>query len=408
MAYAILRTAKLKEVGHIAGSLSHTFRSRETPNADPARLHQNEHHGPQTPEAVLDAIKDRLPEKVRKNGVRCIEYFIGASPEHFQGSDGAAYFENAREWLIEKHGAENVISTHVHRDETTPHMVAYVVPIHDGKLSARHFLGGPEAMRQLQTDFAQEVGQKHGLERGVEGSQAKHQTIAEYYQRTTHDPVRTGLVDFPKERQNKGLLAKESDSDFAARVARSVHDKMIGNYTKGAELPAVQKRLKEAETTSKKLLKRASQAEERAKAEVAAVKEAAKATILADRRAAEPWHRAIEGLTPALVAQLGQHLAETAQRIKLASQKVIGFIGALRSDPQTGWQVFTLEPRDNGPSVLLTPKATEDLMNAGAKYRDLVEANAFGGQILKRRHEHERVAGMPDPTPERGRGGMER
>lgn len=404
MAYAILRTAKLKEIGHIAGSLSHTFRTRETPNADQSRAHLNENSGPETPEAILNAIKDRLPEKVRANGVRCIEYFIGGSPDHFRGDDGAKYFEDARAWLIDRHGAENVISTHVHRDETTPHMVAYVVPITpDGKLSARHFLGGPDAMRQLQTDFAQEVGQKHGLERGVEGSKAKHQTIAEYYQRA-NSPARTGLVDFPKERQNKGLLAKESDIDFAGRVARAVHDEMVGNYVKGAELPAVQRRLKEAETTSKSLLKRASQAEEKAKAEIAAVKAAAKATILADRRAAEPWHRAIEGLTPALVAQLGQHLAETAQRIRLASEKVIGWIGSLRTDPQTGRDVFDLERQDNGGRVMLTSKATEDLMKAGVKHRDLVEANAFGGQILQRRHEHERVPG----TPERGRGGMER
>lgn len=403
MAYAILRTAKLKEIGHIAGSLSHTFRTRETPNADQARAHLNEHHGPETPQAILEAIKDRLPEKVRKNGVRCIEYFIGGSPEHFRGDDGAKYFEDARAWLIDRHGAENVVSTHVHRDETTPHMVAYVVPIHEGRLNARHFLGGPEAMRQLQTDFAQEVGQKHGLERGVEGSKAKHQTIAEYYQRT-NDPARAGKIDFPKERQNKGLLAKESDSDFAERVARSVYDEMIGNYTKGAELPAVQKRLKEAETTSKKLLKRASQAEEKARAEVAQVKTAAKAAILADRRAAEPWHRAIEGLTPALVATLGQHLAETAQRLKLASEKIRGLLGSLRTDPQTGREVFGLERQDNGQHVQLSPKATEDLMKAGAKYRDLVEANAFGAQILQRRHEHERVPGVQ----ERGRGGMER
>lgn len=124
---------------------------------------------------------------------------------------------------------------------------------------------------------------------------------------------------------------------------------------------------------------------------------------MADRRAAEPWHRAIDGLSPALVAQLGQHLAETAQRLKLASEKVIGWIGMLTTDRQ-GQDVFSIERQDNGQNGHLSPAATEDLKRAGARYRDLVEANHYGGKILQKRHEHERVPGVP----ERGRGGPER
>lgn len=44
MAYAILRTAKLKSMGSIGGSLAHTYRTREIPNADAQRDHLNEHH----------------------------------------------------------------------------------------------------------------------------------------------------------------------------------------------------------------------------------------------------------------------------------------------------------------------------------------------------------------------------
>ena len=38
-------------------------------------------------------------------------------------------FENAKKWLAQKHGSENVCGLSIHRDETTPHLVAYVVPI---------------------------------------------------------------------------------------------------------------------------------------------------------------------------------------------------------------------------------------------------------------------------------------
>ena len=61
-------------------------------------------------------------------------------------------------------------------------MVAYVVPIDDkGKLNARHFLGGRENLRNMQTDFAKNVGADFGLERGVEGSPAKHERVKKFY-----------------------------------------------------------------------------------------------------------------------------------------------------------------------------------------------------------------------------------
>ena len=93
----------------------------------------------------------------------------------------ADFFKRSLEWLKQRHGAENVISTSIHRDETTPHLVAYVVPIDlEGKLNAREFLGGRSKLSKMQTDFYNEV--KHlGLERGLEGSKAEHTTIKDFY-----------------------------------------------------------------------------------------------------------------------------------------------------------------------------------------------------------------------------------
>jgi len=39
--YAILRTQKLKTIQDVAGSGSHVFRLRDTPNADPGRRAEN-------------------------------------------------------------------------------------------------------------------------------------------------------------------------------------------------------------------------------------------------------------------------------------------------------------------------------------------------------------------------------
>ncbi|WP_171254563.1 plasmid recombination protein, partial [Acinetobacter baumannii] len=80
MAYAILRVQKLKTMGDIGGSISHNYRTRYTPNADPSKTVNNE-HDLQTAAEALEAIKGRIPEKHRKDAVLCVEHLITASPE---------------------------------------------------------------------------------------------------------------------------------------------------------------------------------------------------------------------------------------------------------------------------------------------------------------------------------------
>ncbi len=187
MNYAILRTAKLKTMGNIGGSLAYSYRTIETPNTDPNLTPKN-HHSVATPEAVKQAIKDRLPEKRRSDAVLCIEYLITASPE-WEGwgtSKETDFFERASLWLSDKHEAENIAGMSIHRDISTPQLVAYVVPIDQkGKLNCKNFLGGRVKLNQMQTDFAKTVADL-GLTRGKEGSKAKHTSIKEYYHDINH------------------------------------------------------------------------------------------------------------------------------------------------------------------------------------------------------------------------------
>lgn len=182
--FAILRTAKLKTIGNVASSLAHTYRTRETSNADPDRSHHNE-HSHASPGEVVQALKDRLPEKRRKDAVLGLEFFIGGSPEWFQAKDRRqqdAYFRDAVAWLEKRHGKDNLVGWSIHRDESTPHLVAYVVPLDDkGKLNARQWTGGAAALSRMQTEFSREVSTQHGLERGIKGSKARHQTIKNFY-----------------------------------------------------------------------------------------------------------------------------------------------------------------------------------------------------------------------------------
>ena len=185
MAFAILRTQKLKAAVAVRRSLKHAFRAQDTPNADPDRLGENSHLGANSVDEAMKAFQNRLPEKIRKNGVLAIEYLITGSPDGMNSKsrhDQDAYFTDALAWLKDRYGAENLIYAGIHRDETTPHLYAYVVPLDpQGKLNCRHFLGGAKALSQMQTDFAEQVGQRHGLQRGIEGSKARHTTVRQYY-----------------------------------------------------------------------------------------------------------------------------------------------------------------------------------------------------------------------------------
>ena len=60
-------------------------------------------------------------------------------------------------------------------------MAAYVVPIHNGRLNAKNWLGGKAKLSKIQTDFAKDVGQPFGLDRGIKGSKARHTTVSQFY-----------------------------------------------------------------------------------------------------------------------------------------------------------------------------------------------------------------------------------
>jgi Plasmid recombination enzyme len=187
MAYAILRATKLKTATSVQRSIAHAYRDNDTPNADTTRTSDNSHIGASSTAEALDAFQTRLETvgKVRSNAVLAVEYLVTASPDAMHQKTREqqdAYFSDALAWIRARHGAENVFYAGIHRDESTPHLYAYVVPIDSrGRLNCRAFLGGAKVLTQMQTDFAQQVGHPHGLERGIEKSKAKHMDIRRWY-----------------------------------------------------------------------------------------------------------------------------------------------------------------------------------------------------------------------------------
>jgi hypothetical protein len=186
MNFAIFRCAKIKTKDDIKGAAAHQSRTQATPNAD-IRGEVVRLHGPK--DHAKEAIS-QIPDGSRKNAVLCMDVFVGASAGYFRPdvpSDAGKFEQQKMEawrdrsvmWLRKEYG-DNLISAHLHLDESTPHIQALVIPLLDGKLNAKK-LFNPISITKMQDRYAASVADI-GLQRGVERSTAEHIDIKDYYQ----------------------------------------------------------------------------------------------------------------------------------------------------------------------------------------------------------------------------------
>jgi hypothetical protein len=189
MAFAIARMAKQKG-GSVGSSSLHNGRGRDTPNADPSREKDNR---------VLIGDERSVPERVREiihehggkpriDSVEAVEILVTASPEWWRDDhDGIdlkkvdQFCERATRFLSKKENGGICVKAILHMDEHTPHVHAIMVPIDPkGRLNCRHYFGSRKDLSKWQDRFAKEV-KDLGLERGVEGSRARHTDIKDFY-----------------------------------------------------------------------------------------------------------------------------------------------------------------------------------------------------------------------------------
>jgi hypothetical protein len=288
-------------------------------------------------EQLRDAVSkrhQRVTEKATsRQPVKCLEYLVTAHRDAFREHggtvDSGTYLRDALAWIEKMHGPENVVAVNIQRDEEAPHLVAYVVPLveveakarkqsvicgknPDGtmkrqtitiqkeagvRLSAAHFVDGRKKLSALQTDIANVVGRAHGLERGIEGSQSKHQTIRAYYAglRAAEEPQPAVQVAALEPRVVKAgrLLAKEEREpleDVAQRLTQQVHAHYAPIVAAAGVANAERRRRQELEATAQRQAARLNQV--------------------------KPLAAAMEGLTP---EQL-KAVIETATKLQKANQ----------------------------------------------------------------------------------------
>jgi hypothetical protein len=110
----------------------------------------------------------------------------------------------------------------LHRDESTPHIHAFIVPMYEGKLNAKHYIGGTrDRLTQLQDSYAKAM-KPHKLERGIEKSRAQHQDIRRFY----------GAIERAKDLSMELPEAKtlETGKGYRERVAEDYKTLRLAHY----------------------------------------------------------------------------------------------------------------------------------------------------------------------------------
>ena len=212
MGYAVLHLEKAK--GTESRMSAHIERTVHPKNADRTRTHLNRELV-QFPEGVRNrtqAIAQRIEtagirRKVSANQVKAIRILLTGSNKDMKQMEAEGRIEDwcndSLKWIRETYGEQNLVSAVLHMDEKTPHIHATVIPIVTGErrkagqeeqngkkkyrkknpqdvrlcaddVMARHRL------KHYQDTYAQAMN-KYGLQRGVDGSLAKHISTMQYY-----------------------------------------------------------------------------------------------------------------------------------------------------------------------------------------------------------------------------------
>lgn len=253
MSYGIVRVQKMT-AGSVKGIEIHDLReksnSHTNPDIDFDKSDRNYDLCPSQNANFYQAVKERidslnLPKAVRKDAIVMGQVLVTSDSDFFQKlaeqtensiaershvayASGEPFsescfgdlhtdftrefFQRAYDFLADRYGHENVVSSVVHLDEKgSPHMHFNFVPVtEDGRLCAKEVFSRARLIEQQDTFFEQ-VGKDYGLLRGEpkeKGKRRKHLETAEFKE----------AMQMVHEAEEKLSEARESVSGVEVRV----------------------------------------------------------------------------------------------------------------------------------------------------------------------------------------------
>lgn len=233
MGYVVFHMQKTH--GTDSGTSAHIERKVKPSNADEERTHLNRRlvDYPDGVHTRTQAIQHRLEtagltRKVGKNQVRAIRIMLSGSPDDMQRivREGRLdeWCADNMNYLAATFGKENIVSAALHLDETSPHIHATLVPIvtterkrkkqeehatkrYRTKSASRPRLCADEVMarvklKEYQDTYAQAMS-KYGLQRGIEGSEARHVDTQQFYRevKAMTDTLKADVTELQKQKE---------------------------------------------------------------------------------------------------------------------------------------------------------------------------------------------------------------
>jgi hypothetical protein len=259
MGYVALHLDKAS--GNDAAMTAHIERTIEPKNADKTRTHLNREliKFPDDVTNRTNAIQRRIEtagitRKISHNQVRAIRIILSGSPDEMKDIEKCGrlneWCNDNIDWLKQTFGADNLVSAVLHLDEKTPHIHATIVPIVTGERRKAKIEKAAEEKKKYKkkkTDAARlcaddimtrdkfkgyqdsyaKAMNKYGLQRGVDGSEARHITTQQYYRELhlQNKHLKENLQELHKEKEtvNQQLSSLKSEIKTEKLKSSAVH-----------------------------------------------------------------------------------------------------------------------------------------------------------------------------------------
>ena len=279
MGFVVLHMEKAH--GSDSGTTAHIEYFIIPKNADPTRTHLNRKFV-----AYPDGIKDRsaaiqrrleetgLTRKIGNNQVRAIRITVSGTHEDMERIEREGRLDewcaDNMKYFADTFGKENIVAAHLHRDEETPHIHVTLVPIVKGERKRRKReeqakkryrkkptdtvrLCADDIMTRLRLksyqDTYAEAMAKYGLQRGIDGSKARHKSTQQYYNETKKlaDSLKAEVVELQRQKETAQEELRRTKKEIqteklkgaattaAANIAESVGSLFGSNKVKTLE-----------------------------------------------------------------------------------------------------------------------------------------------------------------------------
>lgn len=304
-----------KAHGSDSGTTAHIERFIIPKNADPTRTHLNRKLITY-PDGIKDrsaAIQRRLEEagltrKIGNNQVRAIRINVSGTHEDMERIEKEGRLD---EWCTDNiryfadlFGKENIVAAHLHRDEETPHIHVTLVPIVKGERKRRKRekqvkkryrkkpadtvrLCADDIMTRLKLKSYQDsyavAMAKYGLQRGIEGSKARHKSTTQYYRDTQRlaDSLKAEVVDLQQQKETAQEELKQAKKEVqteklkgAATTAATNIAESVGSLFGGGKMKALERRNEDLQDRILKLEEEARQRENQQAEQIQDIKNA--------------------------------------------------------------------------------------------------------------------------------------